>query len=772
MRTKRITDSAGNGASGRRGRWAPPLLALTALLALAAPAGAAGTSDGRVYERVSPLAKYGTPAGAGGLDAPLYARASRDGQSVLYSVVGPLDHATRGMQNHALGRRTATGWSEESPLPFPRTEALNWSDYLVTNIQPSADLDSFIFEMQNGGIVPGNPQVYVPAGDPGAQGLYQTSGAGGAVTWLSQPVLQAPFPAVGSIIYSAFYFVGGSQDLKTSYFSYYGTLVPEDAPRAPHVSTDPQNSPKGLYRYSNGHLEAAGVLPDGTVDPYGAIPAGSSARRTGNPQNTLDFRNQVSEDGSRALFVSPDPWAVPASPDAPQLYVRKDDRTTALISKSAVTGLPAEHGVLAQNTFGASQSFAYGARDGSHVYFESSDGLTADAPAYVEFQKNAYLYDVDHDTLTYLGPDVSGDVIAASDDLSRFLYADLTGVPNPGDGSLGLWDHGHAKSLATRALPASYNAGVAVQGRATADGSVFVFQANSPLYAGVNQTLGTQEVYRYEVASDTMRCLSCPPAGVAPVDQPRSGSVLSHYGGSDPLPGNAGGQLQDTRGISTDGKRVFFDTANPLVPRDTNGVRDVYVWEDGAAHLISTGLSSEDSNILDSSASGDDVFFATTEGIDPADVDEEYDVYDARVGGGFPEGVAPPTCASNCRPAATPAAPAAPAATISFAGTGNLPLAARKAVTVSVTKKVVKGRTVTLSVRAPGVGSLSATGAGLRTARRAVIKAGTYRLTLTLTQQARRQLTRKRTLKVRILVRYRPVTGVAATKTVSLTVKA
>ena len=86
----------------------------------------------------------------------------------------------------------------------------------------------------------------------------------------------------------------------------------------------------------------------------------------------------------------------------------------------------------------------------------------------------------------------------------------------------------------------------------------------------------------------------------------------------------------DERGISADGDRIFFDTPTPLVPQDTNTElagdrrhrkqfepqgRDVYEWENGVVYLISGGKSPRDSYLLDNSENGDDVFFATTEGL-------------------------------------------------------------------------------------------------------------------------------------------------------------
>lgn len=764
--------SMGLGATGRhcrRGIRPIALLpALAVLLSMAATAHAAQGPGGRVYEQVSPVEKFGYPAGAGGADAPIYAVAAADGNGLFYGMPGPVGDAKRGMQNYAVGRRSATGWSVFNPFPLPATASINYLDYQVQAPLPSEDLGSVAYQMSGGGLVEGNPSVPHTTGDPQAEALYRAD-LDGAFAWLSQPTTDPPVPAVGAVEGGGFVPAGGSADLDTFFFSYYGTLVPEDAPRAPNV-TDRLSSPWGFYRYANGHLESAGVLPDGTVDPFGAIPAGAAA-----PPNTVanfttprDFQNQVSADGTRALFVSPDPNA--GSGQTSQLYVRKDGASTVLVSRSALTGDPAPDGPAAQRRIAIDPpgaSYAYGSRDGSHVYFQSIDQLTADAPD--DGAKKAYLFDVDHETTQYL-PGVQGDVLAASDDLSRFLYAS-SAVPTL-VGPLGVWADGHATTIATRARPistpdnGSRRAWVS-QGRATADGSSFVFQSNSPLPGGFNNARGFEEVYRYDVAGATLSCLSCAPVG----DTAQGNSHVSDNGGTGPAT-NLDGEVRNNRGISSDGSRVFFTTPSALVDRDSNGRRDAYVWDAGTIRLISSGLSSADSYLLDNSASGDDVFFATKEGLAEVDRDGEYDVYDARVGGGFPEGPARPSCPSNCRPSTDPPA-GAPAATVTFGGAGNLTgPAIAPATKVTVTKRTVKGRTVTLSIRAPGAGTLSATGDGLRTVHRAVVRAGTYRLKVTLSTKGTRTLKEKRRLRVHILVRYRPLSGITATSTVSLTVKA
>ncbi len=94
--------------------------------------------------------------------------------------------------------------------------------------------------------------------------------------------------------------------------------------------------------------------------------------------------------------------------------------------------------------------------------------------------------------------------------------------------------------------------------------------------------------------------------------------------------------------------------------QDVNGVDDVYEYEKGQVHLISTGTSTGGSSFYDAGESGRDVFFVTAQGLVASDKDGNDTLYDAREGGGFPPGpgeeaVAPECEAEACRPPASEA---------------------------------------------------------------------------------------------------------------------
>jgi hypothetical protein len=120
---------------------------------------------------------------------------------------------------------------------------------------------------------------------------------------------------------------------------------------------------------------------------------------------------------------------------------------------------------------------------------------------------------------------------------------------------------------------------------------------------------------------------------------------------------------------------VFFSSAQPLVHEDVNGRVDVYEYDlaSGALALISSGRDSADAWFLDASASGGDVFFVTREQLVGWDRDSAYDLYDARVGGGFPEPppAATPCAGDACRGEAHAAPPLTSLASEGFVGEGN-----------------------------------------------------------------------------------------------------
>jgi hypothetical protein len=88
----------------------------------------------------------------------------------------------------------------------------------------------------------------------------------------------------------------------------------------------------------------------------------------------------------------------------------------------------------------------------------------------------------------------------------------------------------------------------------------------------------------------------------------------------------------DLAGLSNDGTKVFFHTAEPLVAGDTDTAQDVYQRAGGTTTLLSTGPNGGNAGLNASfdasSQDGTKVFFHTAESLLTADTDTGNDVYE------------------------------------------------------------------------------------------------------------------------------------------------
>jgi hypothetical protein len=126
--------------------------------------------------------------------------------------------------------------------------------------------------------------------------------------------------------------------------------------------------------------------------------------------------------------------------------------------------------------------------------------------------------------------------------------------------------------------------------------------------------------------------------------------------------------------VTPDGSYVFFESLAALTPRAVSGVMHVYEFHDGQVSLISDGVdvAGQGARLVGVDATGANVFFTTVDALVPQDTDTQSDIYDARIGGGFPAPVSPAGCAGDgCQgPSSIP--PALPLANTRAAEGGNL----------------------------------------------------------------------------------------------------
>jgi hypothetical protein len=652
-----------------------------------------------------------------GSTAAAYAAAAGGGNRVVYSQPGPSGQTASGSDFISVSdRNPEKGWGVSATLPPAYLANGDVLGQVPLAFLPSADLSRFLFvaagpfvEENSSTVADENMGLYRTRGytnEPEwlSEPTNEVTDEHGVASFPEAK------PPPGRIDFELMYPVGGSPDLNTVYFTDAGTLVPEDASRRPqvdpaawkaterylpqdiveeggqyYVSLKPENEghkpsepgewwaisppgrfgikgPWGFYEWKEGALQSAGVLPSNSPiypnkpDPYGAVPA-VTLRATGSSRREPFARfllNEVSQDGSKAFFVSPDPSHAGEAGTPTELYLREQipggPPKTVLVSRDEA-GAPApgsgfETAVTPVRTQWAPRAYVFASPDGSRAFFQSKDKLAKDASGTKEPDGSGpwtYEFNLATEKVTYL-PGVIGPIAASSEDGSSFIFK------NTSTKKIELWKAGGSEPEEI----ASYSTSTEpeFEAVATKHGAVFVFNTNAIL-TGKSQTFnnsaGMEQSYRYETSpSHALACVSCAPEGVA--QQPVEAAADIH-----------------ARLIADEGKRVFFGTAAKLVSGDKNEVADAYEWEaagtgscstaereGGCVYLISSGTGSDPSFYLENDESGENVFFSTREGLVKADTDGSYDVYDARVnGGGFPEPPPPAECGGSCRPPGT-----------------------------------------------------------------------------------------------------------------------
>jgi len=210
--------------------------------------------------------------------------------------------------------------------------------------------------------------------------------------------------------------------------------------------------------------------------------------------------------------------------------------------------------------------------------------------------------------------------------------------------------------------------------RVTPAGSVLLFQSRAPLDGYDSE--GHSEVYRYDSAG-SLDCLSCNPTGSPASGEGTLQTPLPEPG--DPAPTVIYSLLPNLR---DDGHRAFFQSTEPLVVGDTDHLQDVYEWEaqgvgscdraGGCIYLISAGNSGHADYLYSVSASGDDVFFSSADQLLGSDRESTYSIYDARVGGGFPEATEEECQGEGCRPGIAPTPDLVPPASPALGAKDNV----------------------------------------------------------------------------------------------------
>jgi hypothetical protein len=665
-----------------------------------ASAGAA-LPEGRVYEQVSPGFKAGYPV----FVTPGTSGAALDGESFFFSSVGAFSGSGEDFAlNPYVARRTADGWVTAGLYPPPIEGEL-----LAGFEEMSPELS--MFEYQGSPVQTASERLETPSG------TLWVRGADGSLGRVS-PVMTTADGTPNSMSV-----VGAASDLSRFVLdpneSPNDHILPGDETQGGRQLLEAEGSSlrlvavddsgKQLTRYCGVALGAFVVGGVGAVSQPGAskvffsVPIDAYASNgggcdddpsePGNPANPIEVFVRVdgartlrvseplaeecteepcagaavatpmaavfqgaSEDGSRVYFTTAQPLVNGDKDHSNDLYMARIG--TSGLGEPAVTSLTqVSHDPNVGKAAEVESHVVAVSRDGSHVYFVARGVLAAGAngegEAAVAGAENLYVYDANagaSGTVSFVadlcsGPGKSG---AATD------------TRCPGSSDEDLWNIASAEHQ---------------EAQTTTDGDFLVFSTYAQLIdRGPEADTDTaRDVYRYDALTGGIQRVSLGENGV-------DGNGNDSAFDASITPAVFHGSVQEqyelgSRAISDDGSRIVFTTSEPLSNDAINGLRDVYVWHEGRVGLISSGSATEADAEPVITPSGRDIFFMTSAGLVPGDTDGLRDVYDARIGGGFP---AVPASSEECSgdgcqgPLSAPA-PAPVAGSIAQPAGGNLP---------------------------------------------------------------------------------------------------
>lgn len=692
-----------------------------------------------VYEKVSPAYK-GNGEVAGGAVLITGFRASPSGDHVIYPADSVFLGATTFPQVNAYyASRSADGWTNSAlgaqlPVELPADRAAPVEE------QPDGELpatlsDNGRWTVLGSNLIPGTRDKVLSRG-------YAVNLQDQTVTRITPPTLNGDHPIQLENNYSAPPVVVGDNErviLPTG-----SRLTPDSLDLFGEFDTR-------IYNVENGTTTLVSRTPDG--QPSNGMLA---EQVIGSPRALR--RWSVASDGKTFW------WTIQLSGDAPIYRGNVDAPASDLVTRS-------ENPAAATDGTGTAIG---GSVDGSRAAFVSSQPLTAGLSADPDDQARRLFLYTDSDTpatdqnLTLVSVDgnpadttplsVISQTAQISDD-GRTVYFWTTGKQLVAGGPVGpgeklyRWHDGELEYLATGTV-ALDDFGVPLGLSLTATGRYYAFDTDAELTDA--PTGGLVQRYVYDAESDEISCVSC------------GNDVSAEIGGIAPLAEMNLMQMgpNQRRYLSTEG-HVFFVTSTALVPEDTNGLVDVYAWQDGEVRLVSSGRSSSDVRFADASADGSTVFFSTRDRLSAWDNDSRSDLYVARRGGGVPEPNERPVegCVGDGCQGEVPTRPAPPVlGTVTFGGSGDLPLVPWKSAAkrASVAKlKTVKGTSATLRVKVPAKGVVRVSGNGVTAARKSAKKAGTVRVTVRLSAASKKRLARSGRRTVRVTVRYQPTSGAA-----------
>jgi hypothetical protein len=404
------------------------------------------------------------------------------------------------------------------------------------------------------------------------------------------------------------------------------------------------------------------------------------------PQMRAEFVG-ADEAGSKVFFATSQPLVTGDRDSGNDLYMATigcpPGREGCAVAEREVTSLTqVSHDPIAGQAAEV-QGAVVMANDGSRIYFVAhgvlTSGANAERRAPIDGADNLYVYDSANASTTFVADLCSGSN-ASGEAADSSCPATLT-ANQGGENDTSVWSGGS-------------------QSETAAEGRFLVFDSFARLAGGDSDA--RRDVYRYDAVTGTLDRVSVGEAGYdanGNSSGPNADAHLPEAAGRGPAVAAA---LKDharlgSRAVSEDGSRIIFVSAEPLSSRAINGLANAYEWHkepgwsEGRVSLVSSGNSTEPVSNAVISPSGRDLVFVTSQGLVQQDTDGAPDVYDARLGGGFPAVQAPaqPCSGDACQgPLTNPAALLVPGS-VSQAPGENL---AAPLVAAATSKAVAKAR--------------------------------------------------------------------------------
>ena len=650
-------------------------------------------ADNRAWEMVSPADKNGVGIESLPREGGLI-QASEDGNSISYITTGPSESEpegnrspafTQNLAHRVLNAKGAPEWSSEEiaihgPERAPGVAPGKQQEYLYF----SPDLTQAL--VQPVGRYQQSEPVLAPGANEKTIYIRDNPECVESVATCYVPLVtnandtaqpRKPFGGRNGEPATGLRFLGATPELEHVVFS---SEVP--------LTSETTGQERNLYEWSKatGQLQLVNVLPEGKTAPLAAITLGTGELRRGAISNT----------GSRIVWTAEEKTTTHVSPhlytrdmstettqqvDAPQagaelgeheqpqfqgasangerVFFTDEQRLTPestspdIAEKADLYVYEAGSGKLTDLTQARSgepagvQGLVLGAStEGTTVYFVADGVLSENENAYHEKATTGRCLQAQGERI----PGATCNLYVAHYNGSTWetpsFIARLSNEDFPDWGAISRQDLGE------------------VSASVSASGQYLAFMSQRPLTGYDNRAINpaaggarAEEVYLYNEEDHTFTCASCNPTGERPnavLDTKQSGEGLGlvvdrveawenvWLAGS--IPGSTqieGQEAQYQSRYLSDTGRLFFDSADALVPADENGKEDVYELEHsgegtctstgGCLNLLSSGSSAQESAFLDAGVSGSDVFFVTAAQLAPSDKDTNFDVYDARV---------------------------------------------------------------------------------------------------------------------------------------------